>query len=150
MIMGYTRMKEFLRRSTGVDIDKSDMDRLTNLIGKKLNDLLVIGVRNASYNNRDIVMEPDLPLTKGILDHIRVFRRYEEEIDLKPILDHLATYPPLERTLSLDVRGDAARSRGNAGYARWTGHEDHRPRGEKPRRRFVGPSTVPDGVVALG
>ena len=26
MIMGYTRMKEFLRRSTGVDIDKSDMD----------------------------------------------------------------------------------------------------------------------------
>ena len=103
MIMGYTRMKEFLRRSTGVDIDKSDMDRLTDLIGKKLNDLLVIGVRNASYNNRDIVMEPDLPLTKGILEHIRVFRRYEEAIDLKPILDHLATYPPLERTLSLDV-----------------------------------------------
>jgi Domain of unknown function (DUF1931) len=103
MIVGYTRMKEFLRRSTGVEIDKSDMDRLTDLIGKKLNDLLVIGVRNASYNNRDIVMEPDLPLTKGILEHIRVFRRYEEAIDLKPILDHLATYPPLERTLSLDV-----------------------------------------------
>jgi hypothetical protein len=103
MIMGYTRMKEFLRRSAGVDIDKSDMDRLTDLIGRKLNDLLVIGVRNASYNNRDIVMEPDLPLTKGILEHIKVFRRYEEEIDLKPILDHLATYPPLERTLSLDV-----------------------------------------------
>jgi hypothetical protein len=103
MIMGYTRMKEFLRRSTGVDLDKSDMDRLTDLIGKKLNDLLVIAVRNASYNSRDIVMEPDLPLTKGILEHIRVFRRYEEEIDLKPILDHLATYPPLERALSLDV-----------------------------------------------
>jgi hypothetical protein len=103
MIMGYTRMKEFLRRSAGVDIDKSDMDRLTDLIGRKLNDLLVIGVRNASYNNRDIVMEPDLPLTKGILEHLKVFRRYEEEIDLKPILDHLATYPPLERTLSLDV-----------------------------------------------
>ena len=103
MIMGYTRMKEFLRRSAGVDIDKSDMDRLTDLIGRKLNDLLVIGVRNASYNNRDIVMEPNLPLTKGILEHLKVFRRYEEEIDLKPILDHLAAYPPLERTLSLDV-----------------------------------------------
>jgi hypothetical protein len=103
MIMGYTRLKAFLRRSAGLDIDKSDMDRLTDLIGGKLNDLLVIGVRNASYNNRDIVMEPDLPLTKGILEHIKIFRRYEEEIDLKPILDHLATYPPLERTLSLDV-----------------------------------------------
>jgi hypothetical protein len=52
MIMGYTRMRGFLRRSTGVDIDKSDMDQLTDLIGKKLNNLLVIGVCNASYNNR--------------------------------------------------------------------------------------------------
>jgi hypothetical protein len=92
-----------MRRSAGADVDKSDSDRLTDLIGKKLNDLLVIGVRNASYNNRDVVTEPDLPLTKGILEHLQEFRRYEETIDLKPILDHLATHPPLERTLSLEV-----------------------------------------------
>jgi hypothetical protein len=49
------------------------------------------------------VVEPDLPLTKCILEHTRVFRRYKEEIELQPILHHLATYPPLERTLSLDV-----------------------------------------------
>lgn len=103
MLMGYTRMKEFLRRSAGIEIDKSDMDRLSDLIGRELNDLLVIGVRNASYNNRDIIMEPDLPLTKGILERRQEFRRYEESIDLKPILEHLATYPPLERTLSLEV-----------------------------------------------
>ena len=103
MIIGYNRLKEFLRRSAGLDIDKSDMKRLTDLIGKKLNDLLVIGVRNASYNNRDIIMEPDLPLTKGFLEHMQDFRRYEESIELKPILDHLATYPPLERALSLEV-----------------------------------------------
>jgi hypothetical protein len=103
MIIGYTRMKAFLRRSAGLDIDKSDMDRLSELTGRKLNDLLVIGVRNASYNNRDIVMEPDLPLTKGLLEHLQAFRRYKEVIDLQPILDHLATYPPLERSLSLEV-----------------------------------------------
>jgi hypothetical protein len=48
MIMGYTRMKASLRRSAGLDVDKSDMERLSELIGRKLNDLLVIGVRNAS------------------------------------------------------------------------------------------------------
>src|SRR5919197_2964680 len=103
MIMGYQRLKEFLRRSAGLNIDKSDMERLTELIGRKLNDLLVIGVRNASYNNRDIIMEPDLPLTKGVLERLKDFRHYEESIDLKPILDHLTTYPPLERPLSLEV-----------------------------------------------
>jgi hypothetical protein len=103
MIIGYTRLKAFLHRSAGLDIDKSDMERLTDLIGRKLNDLLVIGVRNARYNNRDIIMEPDLPLTKGILEHMKDFRRYEESIDLKPILDHLAVYPPLQRPLSIEV-----------------------------------------------
>jgi len=34
MIMGYHRLKEFLRRSAGLDIDKSDMEQLTELIGR--------------------------------------------------------------------------------------------------------------------
>ena len=70
MITGYHRLKEFLRRSAGIDIDRNDMKRLTDLIDRKLYDLLVIGVRNASYNDRDVVMEPDLPFTKGMLEHL--------------------------------------------------------------------------------
>jgi Domain of unknown function (DUF1931) len=61
MIIGYERLKEFLRRSEGINIDKSDMKRLTNLIGSKLNDLLVIGVRNASYNDRDSLWNQTCP-----------------------------------------------------------------------------------------
>ena len=67
------------------------MKRLNDLIGSKLNDLLVIGVRNASYNDRDIVMEPDLPLTKGFLERRQEFHQFDEEIGVKPILEHLAT-----------------------------------------------------------
>jgi hypothetical protein len=103
MVIDYDPLKKFLRRSAGIDIDKSDMKRLNDLIGSKLNDLLVIGVRNASYNDRDIVMEPDLPLTKGFLERRQEFRKFDEAMGLKPILGHLATYPPLERALSADV-----------------------------------------------
>ena len=103
MVTGYNRVKDLLRRSAGIDIDKADMKRLSDLIGGKLYDLLVIGVRNASYNDRDVVMEPDLPLTKGFLERIQDFRRYDEQIGLKEILEQLARYPPLERALSADV-----------------------------------------------
>jgi uncharacterized protein DUF1931 len=103
MVIDYDPLKKLLRRSAGIDIDKSDMKRLNDLIGTKLNDLLVIGVRNASYNDRDIVMEPDLPLTKGFLDRRQEFRKFDEAMNLQPILKHLATYPPLERALSADV-----------------------------------------------
>jgi hypothetical protein len=42
-------------------------------------------------------------LTKGFLERRQEFRQFDEEIGLKPILEHLATYPPLERALSADV-----------------------------------------------
>jgi hypothetical protein len=103
MFTGYNHIKEFLRRSASVDIDKSDMKRLSDLIGGKLYDLLVIGVRNASYNDRDVIMEPDLPLTKAFLERMQDFRRYDEQIGLKEIFEQLAGYPPLERALSADV-----------------------------------------------
>jgi Domain of unknown function (DUF1931) len=103
MVMGAKRLEEFLRRSSGVGLDKSDVERLTDLRSGKLNKLLVIGVRNASYNNRDVVIEPDLPLTKGFLECLDDFRRYDEAIELTPILEHLATSPMLERALSPEV-----------------------------------------------
>jgi hypothetical protein len=103
MFTGYNHIKEFLRRSASVDIDKSDMKRLSDLIGGKLYDLLVIGVRNASYNDRDVIMEPDLPLTKAFLERMQDFRRYDEQIGLKEIFEQLAGYPPLERALSADL-----------------------------------------------
>jgi hypothetical protein len=103
MVAGYNRVKDLLRRSAGIDIDKSDMKRLSDLIGGKLYDLLVIGVRNASYNSRDIIMEPDLPLTKAFLERMQDFRRYDEQIGLKEIFEQLSGYPPLERALSANV-----------------------------------------------
>ena len=103
MVIDYDPLKKLLRRSASIDIDKHDMERLNDLVGSKLNDLLVIGVRNASYNDRDIVMEPDLPLTKGFLERRQEFREFDEQLGLTPILERLATYPPLERALSADV-----------------------------------------------
>jgi hypothetical protein len=149
MVIDYDPLKKFLRRSAGIDIDKSDMKRLNDLIGSKLNDLLVIGVRNAGYNDRDVVMEPDLPLTKGFVERRQEFRQWDEEIGLKPILEHLATYPSLERALSADVEADAAGSRRHVGDARRPDHENHRSRREESGRHSMGTDADLDGVVAM-
>jgi len=103
MIVGVHKMERFFREAASLDVDKNDLKRLSDLIGRKLNDILVIGVRNAGYNGRDIVMEPDLPLTKGFMESLRQFRAMETDLELKPILEHLATYPPLDLDLSVDV-----------------------------------------------
>jgi len=103
VIFGANRLRELARRVSEVELDKSDLERLSDFVREKLHDILLAGVRHASYNNRDLIMEPDLPLTKGLQESMQDFRLYEEQVDIEPILDQLATYPLLEREPSQEV-----------------------------------------------
>ena len=42
-------------------------------------------------------------MTKGLLERLGDFRRYEASLDLRPVLDPLAAHPPLEPPLSQEV-----------------------------------------------
>ncbi len=102
-VLGAKKLEELLRDVASLSVDKSDVKRLLDLLSSKLYDLLVVAARNATYNGRDIVMEPDLPITKGLQESIRQFRVLEQQIELQPILDFVASQAPLERPLSEDV-----------------------------------------------
>ncbi len=103
VVFGANRLKELGSRVSGLTLDKSDLRRLSDLVTDKLQDLLLVGVRHASYNNRDLIMEPDLPLTRGLRESMQDFEVYEQELNVQPILEQLATYPVLEREPSQEV-----------------------------------------------
>lgn len=103
VVFGANRLEELVWRVSDVELDKNDLQRLSDFVGDKLYDLLLVGVRHASYNNRDLIMEPDLPLTRGLRESMQDFELYEEEVDIEPILEQLATYPQLEREPSQEV-----------------------------------------------
>lgn len=102
-IFGANRLNELVGRMSGLRFDRNDLDRLTDLVDEKLYDLLLVGVRNASYNGRDLITEPDLPLTRGLRDSMEDFALYKERVDVEPILEQLATHPLLEREPSQEV-----------------------------------------------
>jgi Domain of unknown function (DUF1931) len=45
----------------------------------------------------------DLPITKGLQESVRAFRKLDQEIELKPILASFAALPPLARACSLET-----------------------------------------------
>ncbi len=104
-IVGAVRFQELLHRTAGLKVDKEDLRRLQDLVGQKLNDLLVVASKNASANGRDIVTEMDLPLTLGLQESLRQFQSLGEQLEMRPILEKLATYPPLPYPLSLELEG---------------------------------------------
>ena len=102
-IVGFSQLESLFRKAAGLDIDKNKAKEITDIVEKKLYDLLLIGERNASYNARDVIWECDVPLTKGFLESIHKFRSLEQEIDIEPILEFLASKPPLKYPLEAEL-----------------------------------------------
>src|SRR4029453_9337874 len=96
-VFGVARSERFFRLAAELDVDKDDLKRFSDFVENKLYDLLLMGQVTASANLRDLVEPYDLPITKGFQENIHKFRRMDDDIELKPILDRLATSPPLDR-----------------------------------------------------
>lgn len=105
-VMAVARFERFFREAAGLDVDKSDLKRYSDFVHDRLYDLLLTGVANARANGRDIVQRPDLPITKGLRECTHAFRRLDQEIELQPILDELATRPLLDLPIADDVEAE--------------------------------------------
>jgi len=100
MVMGFKQFQRLFRETANLSIDKSDVKRLSDFIGNRLRDLLILGQVSASVNGRDIIDYQDIPITAGLQQSIRDFRELDEELSLTPILEQQATLPPLKLGLS--------------------------------------------------
>ncbi|MFD0546375.1 DUF1931 family protein [Streptomyces mexicanus] len=94
----HRQVRKVLPRGRGLDVDKSDLKRYSDFVDAKLYDLLTVAQATAKANGRDVIRTCDLPITKGLQESIHHFRKIDQEVDLKPILEQLATHPALDRT----------------------------------------------------
>lgn len=99
-----TKFEDLFRAAARLDVDKSDMRRLDEVINQKLYELLLAGQARAKTQGRDQIEELDLPLTLGLQKHIRYFENMDEQFELQPHLENLTVQPPL----NLGYRADLA------------------------------------------
>jgi hypothetical protein len=101
--MSVAKFERFFRIVADLDVDKQDLKRYSDFINQVLYGLLLRG-RAATKANGRVIMEPfDLPITKGMQECLHEFEKLDEEIELRPILDHLAARPPLDIAYGEDV-----------------------------------------------
>jgi hypothetical protein len=105
-VMGFAKFERFFRVAGGVDVDKDDVKRYLDFVNDAIYDLLLMGQATAKANVRDIIEPWDLPITKGLQECMHQFRALDEEIELRPILEDLATRPPLAAALSQETQDD--------------------------------------------
>jgi len=94
-VMSVAKFERFFRIAAGLDVDKQDLKRYSDFINRKIYDLLLRAEAAARANGRAILEPFDLPITKGLQECIHEFENIDEQIELRPILEHLAAQPPL-------------------------------------------------------
>ncbi len=102
-VTGTHKIEALYKKAVGLRIDKSKVKQISDVVDQKLYDLLVVAEGNARYNGRDVIWMCDVPLTKAMKESMEKFKELEEELELQPILDHLATLPPLKYALEEEL-----------------------------------------------
>lgn len=95
-VMAVPKFERFFRVAGGLDVDKNDLKRFSDFVNEKIYDLLIMAQATAKANGRDVIEPWDLPITKGLQESIHRFEDLDEEIELEPILAHLAHRPQLD------------------------------------------------------
>jgi hypothetical protein len=102
-VMAVSAFERLFRVAAGLDVDKDDLKRYSDFVHEKIHDLLIRGEANAKANVRDVIEPWDLPITKGLQERIHEFEKLDEDIEIEPILERLATWPQLTAELSQDT-----------------------------------------------
>ena len=104
-VISVAKFERFFRIAAGLDVDKQDLKRYSDFINQKIYDLLLRAQAAAKANGRVIIEPFDLPITKGLRESIHQFRKIDEQIELRPILDQLTMQPPLDLAYGEETEG---------------------------------------------
>jgi len=95
-VVGVSKFESLFRKEGSLDIDKSDVKRIYDFTNKLIYRFLQEGIKNASLNGRDVIWITDLPLTEGLQNAIKEFKKFDEELDLSGILESMTHLPALK------------------------------------------------------
>ena len=102
-VMSIPKFGHFFRVAAGLDIDKSDIARYDDFINREIEGLLIRAQAAAKQNLRDVIEPQDLPITKGLQENIERFRKFDSEIELRPVLDTITIRPRLHMDYSQET-----------------------------------------------
>jgi hypothetical protein len=99
-VMGVARFERFFRAAASLDVDKSDLKRYNDFLDQKIYDLFVVAKAVAKANARDVIEPADLPITNGLQQCMREFRKMDDDIEVAHLLEQLLARPALDVTIS--------------------------------------------------
>jgi hypothetical protein len=100
---GGSEVRALLSRRRSLDVDKDDLKRYRELSAGSSTTCSSSAKPPQKANGRDVIEPFDLPIAHGLQEGLYDSDRLDEDVELAPILDDVATRPPLDLSYSQDT-----------------------------------------------
>ncbi|WP_456472495.1 DUF1931 family protein [Methanocaldococcus sp.] len=90
MIIPYPQLKKLMKVTCEVDLYKTEAEDMMDIVEKKVADLFEVAYKNAKEENAKIIKMRHIPLTKGMLASMELFKEVIEEENI--IADTIKKY----------------------------------------------------------
>ncbi len=101
MIIPYPQLQKILKETCELSLYKVEAEEMMDIVEKKLADLFEVACEKAKAEGRKSVMLRDLPLTKGFLNSMDLFRMAitRENVKIEPIKEFVLRRIPADMPL---------------------------------------------------
>ena len=100
---GIPVFERFFRSVASIKIDKNDVRRFREFVDEQIDEIAIAGRNSAKWNQRDVIVAQDLPITKGIQERMREFDKLEEAEEIRELLRQVVRRPPGDVTFAEDT-----------------------------------------------
>ncbi|HVQ98365.1 MAG TPA: DUF1931 family protein [Mycobacterium sp.] len=101
--MGIPLFERFFHAAAGIKLDKNDLRRFREFIDEQIDSIAIAGRDAAKWNDRDVIVPQDLPITRGVQERMREFDKMDEAEEVRDLLRQVVRRPPADVTFSEDT-----------------------------------------------
>ncbi|NPB06787.1 MAG: DUF1931 family protein [Aquificae bacterium] len=103
---GFDKLDHYFRTQLEIDLTDETIEMLLDAVKDTFGKLFYKAEERARFNGRDFIAMPDLNVTLSLEEHIKNFKKIEEDMGVDDLLEYIAFIPPVGMPVGEDLKSE--------------------------------------------
>ncbi|NPB08040.1 MAG: DUF1931 family protein [Aquificae bacterium] len=103
---GFDKLDHYFRTELDIDLTDETIELLLAGVKETFGKLFHGAEQRARWNGRDFITLADLNITLALEEHIKTFRKVEQDMGVDELLEYIAFIPPVEMDIGEDLKSE--------------------------------------------
>jgi len=103
---GFDKLDHYFRTELGIDLTDETIKLLLEGVKNTFGKLFHGAEQRARWNGREFITLSDLNVTLALEEHVKTFRKIEQDMGVDELLEYIAFIPPVQMNVGEDLRSE--------------------------------------------